>query len=185
MATENVIIAGLGNPGAQYRKNRHNAGFLVLDALLDDLGISASPRKKWDAEIFSGTYTTARGELPVFFIKPQAYMNRSGQSIGPATQFYKVPPERLLVLHDEVELPAGRVQIKQGGGHKGHNGIRDIIAACGTADFFRLRIGVGRPQGRDVAGHSLSNFTPAEEIVLADMAREASRLCRAWLDERG
>jgi PTH1 family peptidyl-tRNA hydrolase len=181
MADEVAIIAGLGNPGTQYRNNRHNAGFLVLDFLMEDLGASSSPRKKWDAEFYDAKFDGKQGTLPVYLMKPQTFMNRSGQSVGPAAQFYKVTPPRLLVIHDEIELPRGKVQLKKGGGHKGHNGIRDIIAKLGTADFYRLRIGLGRPEGRDVAGYSLSNFTPEEEQTLHDMAREAAKLTRQWL----
>lgn len=182
MSADPVIIAGLGNPGSQYANNRHNAGFLIVDRLIDELGGSSVPRKKWEAEIFDATYDGGETSFPVYLIKPQTFMNLSGKALAPAAQFYKVPAARLLVVHDEIELAPGKVQLKQGGGHKGHNGIRDIIARFGTPDFYRLRIGLGRPQGRDVAGYSLSNFSADERTVLDDMAREAIKLTRQWLD---
>ena len=181
MSANGVIIVGLGNPGSQYKNNRHNAGFLILDKIADDLG-SSSARKKWDAEIFDVNYDGKDESFPVYLIKPMAFMNLSGKSVAPAAQFYKVPIDRLLVVHDDIELSAGKVQIKKGGGHKGHNGIRDIIAKLGTPDFFRLRIGLGRPQGRDVAGYSLSNFSPEEQAGLDNMSQEAIKLTRQWLN---
>ena len=148
MATAPIrLIAGLGNPGAEYDRTRHNAGFWLADALADDLRATFNHDKA-----FFGWVAKARvaGET-IWLVKPGTYMNRSGQAVGALARFYKLAPEQVLVMHDELDLPPGCAKLKQGGGHAGHNGLRDIQAALGTPAFWRLRIGIGHPRTQGLA----------------------------------
>ncbi|CAM4009245.1 aminoacyl-tRNA hydrolase [Bordetella tumulicola] len=142
MSTAIRLIAGLGNPGPDYETTRHNAGFWLADHLADDLRAQFNLEKS-----FFGLVAKARhaGEN-VLLVKPITYMNRSGQSVGALARFYKLAPEQVLVLHDELDLLPGQVKLKQGGGHAGHNGLKDIQAALGSPNFWRLRIGIGHPR---------------------------------------
>jgi PTH1 family peptidyl-tRNA hydrolase len=152
------LIAGLGNPGAEYATTRHNVGFWALDALAARYA-GAFRGSKFDADVCDVRIEGRRCRL----LKPNTYMNASGDSVAAAMNFFRIPLAELLIVHDELDLPIGRVRLKVGGGHGGHNGIRDIIRALGGADFVRLRIGVGRPgRGRDVVGFLL-NAPPDEE----------------------
>ncbi|HTJ99636.1 MAG TPA: aminoacyl-tRNA hydrolase [Bordetella sp.] len=136
------LIVGLGNPGPEYETTRHNAGFWLADHLADDLRASFAMEKG-----FNGFVAKARhGGENIVLLKPMTYMNRSGQSVGALARFYKFTPEQVLVLHDELDLMPGQVKLKQGGGHAGHNGLRDIQAALGSPAFWRLRIGIGHPR---------------------------------------
>jgi peptidyl-tRNA hydrolase, PTH1 family len=137
------LIVGLGNPGQQYEKTRHNAGFLFLDSLATERLSTWSNKPD-----FQGLMSECNiaGEK-VLLLKPQAYMNRSGQSVGKVARYYKLASEEILIVHDELDFDAGIVKLKKDGGHAGHNGLRDIIAHLGTKDFYRLRIGIGRPVG--------------------------------------
>jgi PTH1 family peptidyl-tRNA hydrolase len=142
MSTPIRLIVGLGNPGPEYETTRHNAGFWLADHIADDLRASFSMEKA-----FSGFVAKARqGADNVVLLKPMTYMNKSGQSVGAVARFYKFAPEQVLVLHDELDLMPGQVKLKQGGGHAGHNGLRDIQSALGSPDFWRLRIGIGHPR---------------------------------------
>lgn len=142
MSTPIRLIVGLGNPGPEYETTRHNAGFWLADHIADDLRASFAMEKG-----FSGFVAKARhGGENVVLLKPMTYMNRSGQSVGALARFYKFTPEQILVLHDELDLAPGQVKLKQGGGHAGHNGLRDIQAALGSPAFWRLRIGIGHPR---------------------------------------
>lgn len=134
------LLVGLGNPGAEYAKTRHNIGFMVLDELAKHLeGL------QWQSG-FAGVYAKATiQDKPVILLKPQTFMNHSGYSTQPAAAFFKIPPEKMIVIHDELDLPFGEVRLKQHGGHGGHNGLKDIIRAQGPA-FVRLRMGIGRPK---------------------------------------
>ncbi len=156
-----LLVAGLGNPGGQYARTRHNIGWLVVDELAARHG--GTFRGK-----FSGRLSEVRvGELRVALLKPETYMNESGRSIAAAASFFKVPPEAVLVVHDDVDLEEGRLQARSGGGSAGHNGLRSIAAAMGTQDFQRLRIGVGRPERGDprpVADWVLSAFSPEADV---------------------
>jgi PTH1 family peptidyl-tRNA hydrolase len=135
------LIVGLGNPGADYERTRHNAGFWLIDAIAEDLRASFTNEKS-----FSGLVAKARVQAEqVFLAKPQTYMNRSGQCVGALARFYKLEAQEILVLHDELDLYPGQVKVKQGGGHAGHNGLRDIQSVLGSADFWRLRLGIGHP----------------------------------------
>lgn len=136
------LIVGLGNPGPEYETTRHNAGFWLADHIADDLRATFAMEKG-----FNGFVAKARhGGENVVLLKPMTYMNRSGQSVGALARFYKFTPEQILVLHDELDLPPGQVKLKQGGGHAGHNGLRDIQSALGSPAFWRLRIGIGHPR---------------------------------------
>ena len=153
------IIAGLGNPGLQYAKTKHNVGFMLLDALAQHLG--ASPWK----EAFTSLISEVRivGEK-IFLVKPQTYMNESGSAIGPMLAYYKIELEDLVVVHDDMDIPAGMIRIRKKGGSGGHNGIKSIIAHVGGEKFPRIRIGIGRPMpGWSVIDHVLAPFS-SEDI---------------------
>lgn len=136
------LIAGLGNPGLEYERTRHNAGYWLADCLADDLKTSFVNERA-----FFGQVAKARhGGGNIFVVKPGTYMNRSGQAVGALARFYKIAPEEILVVHDELDLPPGHAKLKKGGGHAGHNGLKDIQAALGTPAFWRVRIGIGHPR---------------------------------------
>jgi PTH1 family peptidyl-tRNA hydrolase len=160
-STLDLLVAGLGNPGREYEQTRHNVGWLVADELTRRHG--GSFRSK-----FSGRVAEVRlGDLRLALLKPETYMNESGRSVGAAARFFKVPPERTLLVHDDVDLEEGRLQARLGGGLAGHNGLRSIAQHLGTNDFLRLRIGVGRPgrgDPRPVADYVLSPFDPAFDV---------------------
>jgi PTH1 family peptidyl-tRNA hydrolase len=158
------LIVGLGNPGRQYEKTRHNAGFLFLDTLADDLGCSWVNESK-----FQGAFAQGKlANIPVMLLKPDTFMNRSGQSVGKAARYYKLQADEILVVHDELDFNAGVVKLKKDGGHAGHNGLRDIIAHLNSNQFYRLRIGIGRPAvGKVVADFVLSSPSKSEfELLL-------------------
>jgi peptidyl-tRNA hydrolase, PTH1 family len=161
VSTLDLLIAGLGNPGREHARDRHNAGWMVVDDLARRHG-SPSFRSKFNGRIGETRIDGKR----VALLKPETYMNESGRSIGAATRFFKVPPEQLLVVHDDVDLEVGRLQARLGGGLAGHNGLRSIAQALGSQDFLRLRIGVGRPgrgDPRAVSDYVLSPFEPEED----------------------
>ena len=156
-----LLVAGLGNPGRGYERTRHNLGWLVVDELARRHG--GSFRSKFSGRLAELRVDGAR----VALLKPETYMNESGRSISAAARFFKVEPEGLLVVHDDVDLEPGRLQARSGGGLAGHNGLRSIASALGTNDFLRLRIGVGRPgrgDRRSVSDYVLSNFEPEEDV---------------------
>jgi PTH1 family peptidyl-tRNA hydrolase len=159
-STLDLLVVGLGNPGREYERTRHNAGWLALDELARRHGGS------WRSK-FSGSLAELRlGDRRVALLKPETYMNDSGRSVGAAVRFFKVEAERLLVVHDDVDLDAGRLQARAGGGLAGHNGLRSLAQHLGSQDFLRLRIGVGRPgrgDPRPVADWVLSPFSPEED----------------------
>lgn len=178
-----LMIAGLGNPGTKYAKNRHNVGFLVVDALLNELG-NSSYKKDSGGEYARLKYEGTRGFTDLVLYKPMKFMNLSGVSLIPAMRFFKVKTENLLVIHDEIELPFGEIRLKKGGGHKGHNGLRDIIGKGGSPEFHRLRMGVGRPEHADVAGYVLSDFSKEEQSRFDDFLSSGIRHCREWIESR-
>jgi PTH1 family peptidyl-tRNA hydrolase len=154
MADTALLIAGLGNPGSQYAKNRHNAGFIVVDA------IHAAHRfGPWKAK-FEGLLSEGiLSGRKTYLLKPQTFMNLSGDCVAPALRFFKLPLEALVVVHDEIDLAAGKLKVKTGGGDAGQNGLRSITAALG-ADYRRVRVGIGHPGEKDrVTGHVLANFS--------------------------
>jgi len=152
-----LVIAGLGNPGPRYARNRHNIGFMAADAIARRHSFSPWS-KKFKAEIAEGTIA---GEK-VLLLKPMTFMNLSGESVGEAMRFYKLTPADLVVIHDELDLGAGRVRLKTGGGNGGHNGLKSIDAHCGK-DYRRLRLGIGHPGPKEmVNGHVLGDFSRAD-----------------------
>ncbi|QPK63036.1 aminoacyl-tRNA hydrolase [Methylomonas sp. LL1] len=160
------LLVGLGNPGQQYEKTRHNAGFLFLDHLMDSKGGGWSVSQQFQGQVANISVAGMRLDM----LKPMTFMNKSGLSVGKMLRYYKLKPEELLVVHDELELPEGVVKMKRDGGHAGHNGLRDIIAHIDTRDFFRLRIGIGRPaMGANVADYVLSKPS-AQGFSLLDAA---------------
>jgi peptidyl-tRNA hydrolase, PTH1 family len=162
------LIAGLGNPEQRYEQTLHNAGFWFVDALARKLDARFRPEKRFDAEICR---TRIAGE-EVWLMKPQSFMNLSGGPIRSVLDYYRLSTDKLLVAHDEIDLPPGTVRLKKGGGHGGHNGIRDVIGHCG-ADFMRLRLGIGHPGDKDrVTGY-----------VLQPAAREVDTAVRRNIDE--
>ena len=160
-STLDLLVAGLGNPGRKYERTRHNLGWLVLDELARRHGGS------WRSK-FSGSFAEVRlGDLRLGLLKPETYMNESGRAVGEAARFYKVEPEVLLVVHDDVDLEPGRLQARAGGGLAGHNGLRSLAQHLGSQEFERLRIGVGRPgrgDPRSVSDWVLSGFAPADDV---------------------
>lgn len=141
------LIIGLGNPGPEYEATRHNAGFWLADHIADDLGASFTLEKNFSAWVAKARY---KGDA-VIIAKPITFMNRSGQAAGALMRFYKLAPEQVLVLHDELDLLPGNVKLKQGGGHAGHNGLRDIQSAFSSPAFWRLRLGIGHPRSFGLA----------------------------------
>ncbi|OEH84340.1 aminoacyl-tRNA hydrolase [Desulfuribacillus stibiiarsenatis] len=151
------LIVGLGNPGTQYRNTRHNAGFFLVDELAKKLGVSVEQSK------FKGLIGEARlGQEKVLLLKPQTYMNLSGESIRAAMEWHKLGPEDILVAYDDMDIELGKIKFRPKGRPGGHNGIKSIIAHLGTDEFARLKIGIGRPQGVDVVSYVLTNFTQDE-----------------------
>lgn len=160
------LIAGLGNPGPQYAGNRHNVGFLVADLLAERIG-GAFRTHKARASVLEGRLGAPGTDAPrVVLAKPLSYMNLSGGPVSALAGFYKVPPERLVVVHDELDIGYGVLRLKRGGGDNGHNGLKSLTAALGR-DYYRVRFGVGRPPGRmDVATYVLRDFSAAERKEL-------------------
>ncbi len=149
------LIVGLGNPGADYVKTRHNAGFWFIEALANDLSVTLKPEKRFNGEHIKVPINMR----DVHLLKPMVFMNNSGQSVAACARYYKIQPEEILVVHDELDLDPGTVKLKKTGGHGGHNGLRDIIAHLGTKDFYRLRLGIGHPGHRSqVVNYVLHNI---------------------------
>jgi PTH1 family peptidyl-tRNA hydrolase len=157
------LIVGLGNPGQQYEKTRHNAGFLFLDRLMAESGGDWVKEARFDG-LLSEIMVVG---VKVILLKPSTFMNRSGQSVGKVARYFKIQPEEVLVAHDELDYDVGVVKLKKDGGHAGHNGLRDIIAHLASKEFYRLRIGIGRPSaGKVVADYVLSNPSKSEWEVI-------------------
>jgi len=189
---EPLLVVGLGNPGPNYAKTRHNLGFMVADLLAERIGSGFKVHKKSGAEVTTGRL----GGRAVVLAKPRVYMNESGRQVGPLAKFYSVSPADVVVLHDELDIDFGRIRLKLGGGEGGHNGLRSVASAVGTKDFQRVRIGVGRPPGRkDPAAYVLENFSAVErpevpiiceqaadavELLLAQGLEPAQNTVHAW-----
>ncbi|GJF10265.1 peptidyl-tRNA hydrolase [Mycolicibacterium cyprinidarum] len=187
-----VLVVGLGNPGPNYAKTRHNVGFMVAGILADRIGEKFKVHKKSGAEVTTGRLVGR----PVVLAMPRVYMNESGRQVGPLAKFYSVSPADIVVIHDELDIDFGRIRLKLGGGEGGHNGLRSVASALGTKDFQRVRIGVGRPPGRkDPAAYVLENFNAAErtevpticeqaadatELLIADGLEPAQNIVHAW-----
>jgi PTH1 family peptidyl-tRNA hydrolase len=165
------LVVGLGNPGPQYAKTRHNIGFMVADLLAARLGAPFKVHKRSGAEIVTGRL----GNRSVVVAKPRTFMNESGRHIGPLAKFYSVSPADVIVIHDELDIDFGKIRLKVGGGEGGHNGLRSVVNALGTKDFQRIRIGIGRPPGRkDPAAFVLENFTAAERNEVPTICEQAA-----------
>lgn len=173
------IICGLGNPGREYEHNRHNIGFMVIDALAAKWKVSFTSHK-FDAELATASFAGDK----VLLVKPQTYMNLSGNSLGGAARFYKVAASDVLVVHDELDLPFARVQLKAGGGTGGHNGLNSIRESWGEENYGRLRFGIDKPQGPNakerVVGHVLGDFSKEESTALPAQLQRTVEVCEGW-----
>jgi peptidyl-tRNA hydrolase, PTH1 family len=164
-STERWLIAGLGNPGSEYAGNRHNCGFMVADVLAGRMG-APFKRDRSRARVATGRLAGS----PVTLAKPQTFMNLSGRPVAALRTFYKVPADRIVVIHDELDIPFGAIRLKLGGGDNGHNGLRSVTAALGTRDYLRVRVGIGRPPGRmDPADFVLHDFSAAERRAVPEV----------------
>lgn len=173
------LIIGLGNPGKQYEKTRHNAGFMVVDELAEALGISLNQLK------FKGMLGEGRvGAEKALLLKPLTYMNLSGESMIQVLQFYKMQPEDILVIYDDLDTPVGQIRLRMKGSAGGHNGIKSIIQHLGTEEFNRIRVGIGRPQpGKKVVDYVLEPFFSEEEGDIKAALKKSAEAAKAWLAE--
>ena len=168
---EPLLVVGLGNPGENYARTRHNVGFMVADVLAARLGSKFNTHKRSGAEIVTGRLA---GHA-VVLAKPRCYMNESGRQVGPLAKFYSVPPADIVVIHDDLDIDFGRIRLKLGGGEGGHNGLRSAATALGTKDFQRVRIGIGRPPGRrDPAAFVLETFSATERAEVPTICEQAA-----------
>ncbi|MEY3888077.1 MAG: Peptidyl-tRNA hydrolase [Pseudomonadota bacterium] len=173
------LFVGLGNPGAEYEDTRHNAGFWWIDALARELNVNLVPDKSYFAKV---ARTQVKGQT-IWLLEPQTFMNLSGKSVGALAKFFKIAPEEILVVHDELDVVPGQAKLKFGGSHAGHNGLRDIHAQLGTGDYWRLRLGIGHPgvkaevanwvlkkpmaEQRDLIHESISRSVKAADLLMA------------------
>ena len=173
------LLVGLGNPGLEYARTRHNVGYRVVEEVARELGASFTLRR-FGAEVAETRSSTHR----LWIVKPLTYMNHSGESVGPALRFWKLEPKDLVVVHDDLELDPFRVQVKMGGGHGGHNGLKSLLAHLGTSEYPRVRVGVGRPPPAvDPADYVLGRFANSEEKELEDCVLQAAAAARKAVDE--
>ncbi|TFV61046.1 aminoacyl-tRNA hydrolase [Mycobacterium sp. PS03-16] len=189
---EPLLVVGLGNPGPNYAKTRHNLGFMVADLLAGRLGSAFKTHRKSGAEVATGRLAGRS----VVLAKPRTYMNESGRHVGPLAKFYSIAPADVIVIHDELDIDFGRIRLKFGGGVAGHNGLKSVAAALGTKDYQRVRVGVGRPPGRkEPATFVLETFTATErpevpticeqaadatELLIAQGLEPAQNIVHAW-----
>ena len=172
-----ILVVGLGNPGHQYHNTRHNIGFLALDFF----------SKRHSFELTATKFNSLYSEVSlfdqnIFFIKPQTFMNLSGQTVSHFSKFYKIPSQRIVIIHDDIDLPFETIRKKAKGGHAGHQGVKSIMEALGTDQFLRLRLGVGRPfDTTDVSDYVLSQFTAQENQKLSQLFEKASELLEKTL----
>ncbi|HLP45185.1 MAG TPA: aminoacyl-tRNA hydrolase [Candidatus Deferrimicrobium sp.] len=172
-----TLVAALGNPGNQYAATRHNIAQQLIEKL------SFFPELEWQHK-FKGEYSSiVIGGRKVYFLAPLTYMNLSGESLQPMMQFFRIPLEEVLVIHDELELDFGVLGFKQGGGLAGHNGLRSIAAVLGTRDFKRMRLGISRPAHTDITSYVLGNFSPGEQAILPTYLEEAAKILEICLVE--
>jgi len=170
------VVVGLGNPGSRYRGTRHNVGFAVVDLLAESSG-AGRPQQRFQAEVVEWRL----GEDKVLLVKPETLMNLSGRSVRQVLDFYQVPPENLLVVCDDFNLPLGKLRFRARGTHGGHNGLRDIQGHLGSTEYARLRIGVDAPPQDEAVDHVLSRFRPSERPVIDDALRLAAQGVEAWI----
>ena len=172
------LIVGLGNPGAEYAKTRHNAGFLLVESLSTRWQADWTNERKFNAQV-------ARGERQgrkFLLARPQTFMNLSGEAVGALMKFYQLPPAQLLVAVDDADLPLGEIRLRPGGGSGGHHGLESITQHLGTREYARLRIGIGRKnEGRQITGHVLGRFEAAENAVLEKVLDRAAGQLECWL----
>lgn len=160
------LVVGLGNPGNEYVGTRHNAGFLWIEEIANKLGVTLKSETR-----FSGLCARVHHDnTDLWLLEPQTYMNRSGRSVAALCQFYKIQPDEIIIIHDELDLPPGTAKLKWSGGLGGHNGLKDIAAQLGTKDFWRLRIGIGHPGDRSMVSHYVLHPPRKEEALLIDEA---------------
>lgn len=173
MSAENhFVVVGLGNPGPDYANTRHNMGYLVVEHLADEYKTTFGRHKSGAS---TADIRVGAARIPVTLAKTGTFMNVSGRVVGALLSYFHVPAERLIVIHDDIDLPFDNVRIKVGGGHGGHNGLRDIIAVLGTPEFTRIRVGVGRPHGKvDTADHVLARFGKPERDLLPNLVVDAA-----------
>jgi len=173
--SEPWLVAGLGNPGPEYADNRHNVGFMIVDLLARRMGVKFGRARRAGAEVAEGFL--APGSAKLVLVKPMTYMNLSGGPVASLSQFYKIPLERVIAVHDELDIGYGQLRLKLGGGEGGHNGLRSLSKSLGSKDYLRVRFGIGRPPGRqDPADYVLTNFSAAERKeldFLVDRAADA------------
>ncbi len=162
------LIAGFGNPGNDYAATRHNAGFWYVDELAHQLGTTFNTDKRF----FSAVATAQVAGRKIILVKPMNYMNNSGQGLAAVARFFKIDPARILVAHDELDLPPGQIRLKKGGGHGGHNGLRDSVVKLGSSDFWRMRIGIGHPGHKSAVTGYVLKRAPADQQRLIDEAIE-------------
>lgn len=190
------LFVGLGNPGFEYEHTRHNAGFWWIDAIAAQLKLAPSLDKAYHGHVARGTHA---GQ-PIWLLKPQTFMNLSGKSVGALARFFKIQPQEILVAHDELDMPPGQAKIKFGGGHAGHNGLRDIHAQLGTGDYWRLRLGVGHPgiksevinwvlqkprlEDRQMVDESIARSAKALPLLLAGEMERATALIHTTKEPR-
>lgn len=170
-----VLFVGLGNPGSQYEETRHNIGFKVIDKLVDDLSARDISKTSFHGTLFRTGNT--------FLLKPATYMNLSGKSVQAVKDFFKIPLEQVIVIHDDIDLPFGALRFKKGGGHGGHNGLKSIDASI-SKEYIRVRVGVGKPEHKSqVADYVLHAFNSEEKQALERLVPHISEACKALMDE--
>lgn len=179
--TSPYLIVGLGNPGAEYARTRHNAGFLLVDALAEGWGGRWTGESRFEAEVAR----VKRGGLSVYLAKPQTYMNASGEAVGAMVRYYRVSVDRLLVAVDDADLPLGSVRMRPEGSSGGHHGLESVETHLGTRGYARLRLGIGRVDaaGREISGHVLGRFTAGEADVFGQVLRHAVGQVTCWQEE--
>lgn len=172
------MIVGLGNPGERYERTRHNVGFWCLDRLAEAWKATRE-RRRFKALVSEATL----GPRRLVLVKPQTFMNDSGDAVAPASRWYKIPPTQILVIHDDLDLPVGRVRFRWGGSSGGHRGVASIIERLGADSFLRLRIGIGRPPHNDAVDYVLSRFTREEQVVVDRIVDSVPAMVRCVLEE--
>ncbi|WP_295646120.1 aminoacyl-tRNA hydrolase [uncultured Methylibium sp.] len=171
------LMVGLGNPGSEYEATRHNAGFWWIDAVARQLRATLHPERSYHG-LVARVNLPDRRDAPLWLLEPQTYMNVSGKSVAALARFFKIAPDEILVAHDELDLPPGEMKLKQGGGHAGHNGLRDIHAQLGATDYWRLRLGIGHPGVKtEVANYVLGKpMAEHREAIVAAIDRSLTAL---------
>ena len=180
------LVVGLGNPGPSYAGNRHNIGYMVNDELATRVGSGFRPHKSGRADVVEGRLggLGGVGGVRVVLARPRCYMNETGGPVSTLAKFYKIPADRIVAIHDELDIPFDTLRLKLGGGDNGHNGLRSMRASLGTGDFYRVRVGIGRPPGRqDPAAHVLSDYRAAERKLLPFQIDRAADAVETLLTE--